>query len=285
MVQENNPRPVTEFSNNIVAQSDYDAAVKAICSTFSEFEQQHMDIPEGLDHERIAKIYQQAKESLLRNLNRITNPIADDDFHDYVDQYHFILEDDDDADEEFHLPAIEDELNEEEEEEEIDEEELVDQTAWKDAQKLRTRIRNMSQTVQNVRERILEQCEKGVLASLDHHLMDRIVETVEEEECSIDSTNVLQESLRGLSQILQDPQWTKLPHRIQSVQDTIEAIQKETAADRPMSQTEIAILSQNSEIDETIVEASSKLREDSFETTEADKFTAIDRLAMLGQCF
>jgi hypothetical protein len=283
-------RPASEFSNNIVAQSDYEVAMEAIESTFTEFQQQVSNVGEGLDQDRIAEIYQAAKESVMRNFNRIVHPVVDNDFHDYVDQYHIILpdandddDDDEDIDKEIELATIEEEMDEEEEE--LDEEELVDHRAWKDAQKLRTRIRTMSQTVQNVRARILKQTEDSLVASLDRHLVNKKVEIVEDGENLVESTSGLQKSLQALSQILQDSQWTELPLRIQSLQETIEAIQKEKADDRPLSQTEIAILSQSSETNNSIFESSRKLLEESAEYTDSEVVTAMDRLAMLGQYF
>jgi hypothetical protein len=283
MSSENESPTIREFSNNIVAQSDYEVAMMAIESTFASFEFRGVNGMKEHDQERIAEVYQEAKASLLRNLNRIVQPIDDIDFHDYVDPYHIILEDYDDINEELRLPPIEEEEIDDEEEEEIDVEELVDQRAWKDAQDLRSRIRRMSQTVQNVRERILQHSEEGLVSSLERHLKENEIEILEDEECLEDSTPMLQDSLHELSRILQDPQWSKLPHRIQSLQDTIEAIQNESAEDRPMSQTEIAILSQNSESDSSIIEASRNLLDDSAEAMSTDIVTAMDRLAMLGQ--
>lgn len=287
--QGNEPKPVKEFSNNAVARSDYEVAIQAIESTFADFVAGDMEIPEGLDRERIAEIYQEAKVSMLRNMERLVQPTDDNDFHDYVEQYHYVLEeyDDDDIKEELQLPPIQDEEEDEEEEEEedIDEEELVDQRAWNDAQNLRSRIRTMSHSVQGVRERILKQSEDDLVTSLDRHLIDGEVKFVEDVAFNEDSVPVLQESLQALSKVLQDPQWSKLPHHIQSLQDTIDAIQKETSEDRPMSQTEFAILSQNSESEGSVVEASRKLLEESTDNIEASMVTAMDRLAMLGQCF
>lgn len=94
----------------------------------------------------------------------------------------------------------------------------------------------------------------------------------------------LQDSLEGLSQLLRDPQWTRLPNRIQLLQGTIETIQKETTENRFMSQTEIAITSQ---CKDTIVNESSRnlLEEISGEEGEESNIDAIDRLVLLGQLF
>ena len=97
----------------------------------------------------------------------------------------------------------------------------------------------------------------------------------------------LKDSLKDLSKLLQDPQWTRLPNRIQSLQDTIETIQKETTEDRIMSQTEIAITSRYKD---TIDESSSRrkfLEEDCGEDRLSNNNTIkpMDRLALFGQLF
>merc|ERR1711865_1243038 len=98
------------------------------------------------------------------------------------------------------------------------------------------------------------------------------------------SSSSLQDSLEGLSRLLQDPQWTRLPNRIQSLQDTIETIQKETNEGRFMSQTEIAITSQCSR-DTIIDESKRKLLEENNKENDKLNIDAMDRLALLGQLF
>mmetsp|Transcript_35469 Transcript_35469/g.35988 ORF Transcript_35469/g.35988 Transcript_35469/m.35988 type:complete len:284 (+) Transcript_35469:818-1669(+) len=281
----------------------------------------------------IEGIYEAAKKSLLNNLERIVRPINDNEYSDCVDQYHMVLDfgenvesndysDNDDQDRE---KGSNNEEEEEEEEEEVDEEELIDMKALKNAQELRTRIRNMSSTVQTIRERVLKRTEHGISSSVSAHLIDRPIKIVFEDDDkkedigishtedsgdasnnkeNIVNTNInsqnnnskintasdcisscsLQDSLEGLSQLLRDPQWTRLPNRIQLLQGTIETIQKETAENRFMSQTEIAITSQ---CKDTIVNESSRnlLEEISGEEGEESNIDAIDRLVLLGQLF
>ena len=328
MAEEQRTIEIEEPCNNIVAQSDYDAALAAIESTFDNFQLSHQshedeNLDHNVDQELIEEVYQAAKRSLLNNVKRVVRPIDDNDFSDFVDQYHYILEeesDNDDIDMSKGQGLTPENEESDEEEEEIDHEELFDMKAWNDAQELRTRIRTMSNTVQSVRERVLKCAEDDILSSISTQLIDKPVKIVfndddgngEEntagntlddkennaQECSsvcktstsgnsnMDST-ALQNSLRDLSNTLKDPKWARLPNRIQSFQETIEAIQKETNEDRVMSQTEIAITSQyNKTIDES---SRRKLLEEDSEDEElsSKKSTtnAMDRLALFGQMF
>jgi hypothetical protein len=317
------------INNNIVAQSEYQAALAAIESTFDNFHQFQQEGQDkhrhpDLDHEMIEGIYEAAKKSLLNNVGRIVRPINDNKYSDYIDQYHIVLDEDDDYDDEEEEESKDNnnyddddnEEEEEEEEEEIDEEELVDTKALKNAQELRTRIRNMSGTVHNIRERVLKSTEDGISSSFSAHLTDKPIKIVFEgddnkedghdasnndKENNINSSSnskdinnkrynecisssSLQDSLEGLSRLLQDPQWTRLPNRIQSLQDTIETIQKETIEDRFMSQTEIAITSQKCK-GSIVDESSRKLLEGNYGEEEESNIDAMDRLALLGQMF
>ena len=309
---------IEEPCNNIVAQSDYEAALAAIESTFDSFQlsQQRHDnesLEHSLDQNLIEEIYKTAKTSLLNNLKRIVRPIDDNDYNDYVDQYHIILDEENDNDDSNDMssdqdpnPRNKESGDEEEVEEEIDLEELVDMKAWKDAQKLRTRIRKMSTTVQSVRERVLKRTEDGILSSISTQLVDKPVKIVfddaddsdgkiigdasdEKENNAKGSSNsniTLQNSLRDLSKILNDPKWARLPNRMQSMQDTIETIHKETNEDRAMSQTEIAIMSQTKT---TIDESRRRILEDECEqdgpASSYNAADAMDRLALFGQLF
>ena len=322
----------SNINNNIVAQSEYQAALAAIESTFDNFHQfqqegQDKHCYPDLDHEMIEGIYEAAKKSLLNNVERIVRPINDNKYSDYIDQYHIVLDEEDDYDDDEEESkeknnSDDDDHEEEEEEEEIDEEELVDTKAWKNAQELRTRIRNMSGTVQDIRERVLKSTEDGISSSFSAHLIDKPIKIVFEgddnkedghdasnndKENSINnsssnskdvnskrskddtysdciSSSSLQDSLEGLSRLLQDPQWTRLPNRIQSLQDTIETIQKETTEDRFVSQTEIAITSQQCK-GSIVDESSRKLLEGNYGEEEESNIDAMDRLALLGQMF
>ena len=286
MVQQQ-PLEGNEPCNNIVAQSDYEAALAAIESTFESFlvSQPRQENDSDLDQELIEEIYKTAKTSLLNNVKRIVRPIDDNDYNDYVDQYHVVLdEESDNEDNDVQQSNVEE--SEDEGEEEIDLEELVDMKAWKDAQKLRTRIRTMSNTVQEVRERVLKNTEKSILSSISEQLVDQPVKIVFDDADEKENNNniALQDSLRELSKVLKDPKWARLPNRIQSMQNTIETVQKETSEDRVMSQTEIAITSQTKTV---IDESRRKMLEEGCDENAPNYNTAnaMDRLALFGQMF
>ena len=286
MVQQQ-PLEGNEPCNNIVAQSDYEAALAAIESTFESFlvSQPRQENDSNLDQELIEEIYKTAKTSLLNNVKRIVRPIDDNDYNDYVDQYHVVLdEESDNEDNDVQQSNVEE--SEDEGEEEIDLEELVDMKAWKDAQKLRTRIRTMSNTVQEVRERVLKNTEKSILSSISEQLVDQPVKIVFDDADEKENNNniALQDSLRELSKVLKDPKWARLPNRIQSMQNTIETVQKETSEDRVMSQTEIAITSQTKTV---IDESRRKMLEEGCDENAPNYNTAnaMDRLALFGQMF
>ena len=286
MVQQQ-PLEGNEPCNNIVAQSDYEAALAAIESTFESFlvSQPRQENDSDLDQELIEEIYKTAKTSLLNNVKRIVRPIDDNDYNDYVDQYHVVWdEESDNEDNDVQQSNVEE--SEDEGEEEIDLEELVDMKAWKDAQKLRTRIRTMSNTVQEVRERVLKNTEKSILSSISEQLVDQPVKIVFDDADEKENNNniALQDSLRELSKVLKDPKWARLPNRIQSMQNTIETVQKETSEDRVMSQTEIAITSQTKTV---IDESRRKMLEEGCDENAPNYNTAnaMDRLALFGQMF
>ncbi|VEU38379.1 unnamed protein product [Pseudo-nitzschia multistriata] len=339
--------------NNIVALSEYDAAVAAIESTFDRFRSgnqgerdaehgdEHGDGDGGappLDRDVIAEIYEAARASLLANVARVVRPVHDNDYSDYVDRYHFVLDDSDDDDndnDDNNDDNSEEEDSDggesEEEEQEIDEEELVDAKAWENARELRTRVRTMAARVQSVRERVLKHTEEGVSSAVSGNLIDPQVRVVfdgepegdgdkdndkdkndltspcasEDKENLVDNNDgtrgsirqrrnkpnacPLRNSLEELSELLKDPKWASLPNRIQSLQETIETVQRETSEDRVMSQTETAITSRY----KNTIDASERRRvfgEDSGE--DGDSLLAgsasmdpMDRLALFGQIF
>lgn len=313
--QQQHKTSIDESSNNIVAQSEYEAALAAIESTFDNFQVECEN--ENLDQELVEEIYAAAKKSLLNNVKRVVQPINDNAYSDYVDQYHMVLDDDDEESGDDCSVKGENtgkgkqNTGEDEDEEEIDEEELVDQKAWKNARELRTRIRTMSAAVQIVRERVLNSTKEEISSSISTHLLEkpiRIVFDGERDENDTkgivgsdalnDKENVvqnknstkspaLQESLKDLSKLLNDPQWARLPNRMQSLQETVESIQKDTTEDRVISQTEIAITSRHKDT----IENSARqkiLGHDSEQgglLSSDSRINPMDRLALFGQIF
>ena len=256
MVQDSDTNSV---GNNIVAQSDYEAALKGLESVF-----QDVDDPNPIFRE----FYQAAHASLVSNLSRIVQPVEDSKYHALIDPYH-IVEEDDGSDQEEMVEANDedaaaaaaaaDEL--------IDEEDLLDNKALKDAQRLRTHVRILSQRVQQIRQRVLNKAESSSSSSeLQPDVPLQVNEVPEEDRVD------LVESLEKLKNTLNHSQWAKLPTQMKSLQDTIAVIQKEST--RPMSQTEVAIISRSNSEEEGI---------SSILTQEDQDLSASNRLARFFQ--
>jgi hypothetical protein len=221
------------FGNNIIAQSDYQAALKALEATF-------LDIDET---DPIARdLFQAAHASLVNNLSRMVQPVEDSAYHAWIDPYHVVEDDESDQEEEEVVEEQDD--DDEEQDEEIDEEDLLDTKALKEAQQLRSQVRNLSQRVQQIRERVLQKVESSSSSSQPQPDVRVQVEGAEQEESHADLTS----SMEGLSKVLNHSQWAKLPQHLQSLQDTIGVIQKENV--RQLSQTDVAIISRNNSEDD-----------------------------------
>ena len=108
---------------------------------------------------------------------------------------------------------------------------------------LRTQVRTLSQRVQQIRGRVLEKVESA--ASKNKLPADAPIEL---QEIAAEESKDFKESLEELSQLLNHSKWTQLPKQMKSLQDTIEVIQKES--ERPLSQTDIAIISRNNSSEE-----------------------------------
>jgi hypothetical protein len=229
------------FRNNIIAQSDYQAALKALETTFQDID----------ETDPIARdLFQAAHASLVSNLSRMVQPVEDSVYHASIDPYHVVEEDESDQEEEEEVVDQQDEeIDEQDEEideqdEEIDEEDLLDTKALKEAQQLRSQVRNLSQRVQQIRDRVLQKVESSSSSSQPQPDVRVQIEGAEQEKSDADLTS----SLEGLSKLLNHSQWAKLPQHLQSLQDTIEVIHKENV--RPLSQTDVAIISRNNSEDE-----------------------------------
>jgi hypothetical protein len=200
-----------------------------------------------VDPELVKQFFISAKASLLNNLDRVVKPVPDDMYSDYVDQFHFILEN--------KWPLTEEEEDDDEngdddddyEDPEIDEEELIDASAWLDARELRSRVRGKAARVQQLRERVLNGTTNIVNKTcLQPHISDVKPEIIKGEENESEGgaatiVGNVDESLKALSALLEDTKWKQFPDRIQSLQDTIEVIRKDFAPNRVFSQTELAI--------------------------------------------
>jgi hypothetical protein len=260
------------FANNVVAQSDHTAALQAMEATFRNAIDEETDLA-------TRTLFQAAQASLVQNLNGLIQPLEDDDYHGLVDPYHVVADDDDDDDDEsdFDYDYKSDEEEEQQvDDEDFDEEDLLDTKALQEAQQLRSQVRSMSQRVQQIRERVLEQSSKErTTTTVDLDVRVR----VDAPEMDEDTLASLTTSLASLSLLLQNSQWSQLPKQLENLQDTIDVVQKESSKDpRTMSQTEVAIVSRNNSSDEN---------EDNLHTlSQEDKdLSAPDRLVRFFQEF
>jgi hypothetical protein len=125
------------------------------------------------------------------------------------------------------------------------------------------------------------------------------VETSEDlaADSSEESTS-FQTSLERLNHALNQSQRDNLPKQLQRLQDTIDSIQKEQNKDRPLSQTEIAIVSRtNSMADEELMDQCMRLSQQDYDPTpsnvhrhhasaterDENRMSPIERLALFFQ--
>lgn len=264
--------------HNAVAKSDLDAAIEAIAQTF-----QDAAMADGNDETR-RLLLEDTQQSLIEHLKRIVEPVPDFEYQDFVDLYHIVPVDDDNDEEELEEGLQDESSFEEEEEEEIDDEDLIDTKALGEARQLRASVRELSQGVQEIREQVLKDSLETNMKQEYNKLLEDLANrpSVDTDMSRIDESRrvALEEALRDLSSLLNDSQWSKLPQQLESLQSTIEVIQKNTFKDRPMSQTEAAIISRSNSADEQDNDWEALLSQESTSGGRGELLlTASDRLA------
>ena len=283
-----------------VAQSDYHAALRAIGETFQEARSSETSSFSSWQDDPLAKEFTQAVEaSLVQSLSRIVLPTeSDQDYHDIIDPYHVVVEDDDDDgdDENENELGGEDQTQEQSseddneetfiEEEEFSESDLLDAKACKEAQRLRRRVRDMSQRVQQIRERAVQRAEeleeeKSSSSSFLQQSQPRIEmesNSSSDKETSSPSSLVNEEfdaSVQRLMELVNNPKWSKMITESKKLQDTIDVVLKEQ--NRPLSQTDVAIIScNNSSSEDDLNDLHAFLSQDS---EEEEDMSPQDRLA------
>lgn len=226
------------FGNNVVSQSDYQAALEALAETF-----QNIDETDPIARD----LYQATHDSLVENLARVVQPVENSAYHAWIDPYHVVEDESDDDDEEQEQEATEEQeedVGEQPDGQEIDEEDLLDINASQKAQQLRSQVRTLSERIQLIRERVLKKAE----ASFEPLQPDDPVQVQEMGEAEAEGSDDFVSSLEELSKLLNHSQWAKLPQHLQSLQDTIEVIQKENS--QPLSKIESAIISRSNSEEE-----------------------------------
>ena len=247
--------------NNAVAQSDLEVALQAIEETF-----QHARIAAENTSATRDLFLQDTQASLIQHLMRVVQSVDDQEFQDFVDLYHVVPDYDDDKEDE---DKVEENDNDGDDDtfqevllfdkngEEVDEADMVDKKSLHEAKQKRAEVRALSQSIQETRERVLEGSLETIMKKEYHSVLEKMEQrphmesNAKNDQMAAQQQAALTESLETLSKLLQDSQWDELPKQLESLQNTIDVIQKESDPERPMSQIEAAIISRtNSEDDE-----------------------------------
>lgn len=262
-------------SNCIVAESDYQAALKAIESSFLTALEENND-------PITRKMMEATHASLVQGLTRIVQPVSDQSYHDVVDPYHIVMDDDevdDDSDDEHGEIEGEDMF-------EFDDEELLDTKAYATAKDKREQVRTLSRHIQQIRQRVLDRvAEEASKPFAKDSSRVRIEPPSAEAEAILPSA--LKTSLEDLDKMLNDSKLGDISKQSKQLHDTMEVVQKEIDKDRPMSQTEIAIISRtNSSVDEELQEEYVRLSQpEQASNMGKEAITPSDRLAYFFQGF
>jgi hypothetical protein len=228
-------------ANNLVAQSDYQAALDGLEKYYST--QQNNNC--------LAKA---SLASMVHNLTRVVQPISDKDFHDHVDRYHYVQEEeeeeegrDDDADDNQNY-VVKEEVHDGYnlmEEEEYESEDLLDPQALKEAQKLRGQVRQLALRVQKLRDSVLQRALRMSSNANNSDVDVRPSFVIPQEVVAPIPT-----SIQALMKVLNHSRLADLPKKVQLFQATLETIKKETKEDRSLSQTEAAILAREEQTED-----------------------------------
>ena len=278
--------------HNACAQSDWKAAVQAIQDTVQQelagLLQSNKDDDDDDDGDTSTQVtsttmlFQNIQETLVELLQKGLIPVADEDFQDFVDLYHVVpvhLEDlETDAEDE----GTEEEIKvEDEEEEEIDQDDLLDRQALQEAQHLRSAVRDLAKHVEETREQVLQDSLLTIATGQRYgDLMKKVqerplLEAEGETVAMQEQREALRVSLGALSSLLKDSQWSELPQQLESLQSTIDVIQKDSDKDRPISQIEAAIISRSNSAEEQDITTDW----DDLSSQPSVGLTAADRLA------
>ena len=213
--------------NNYVAQSDYDAAIHAVANFPS--------------HSK-SKLFQDSRESMITNLKRVAQVISDEAYHKHVDPYHFVDFDEEDG----AVSQSRDDLAgmyermEDNDSEEYDDSDLFDPKALHQAQSLREQVRQLAERVQKLRDDVMQRA-----LGLSSKAMAMRDDFRPKLSLPNDLPPLPAATVASLAQMLKNSNFHNLPNKMQIFQETLEAIKGETREDRPLSQTEQAILSRD----------------------------------------
>eukprot|EP00547_Thalassionema_nitzschioides_P010194 CAMPEP_0194224822 /NCGR_PEP_ID=MMETSP0156-20130528/38241_1 /TAXON_ID=33649 /ORGANISM="Thalassionema nitzschioides, Strain L26-B" /LENGTH=278 /DNA_ID=CAMNT_0038956535 /DNA_START=69 /DNA_END=905 /DNA_ORIENTATION=+ len=248
-------------ANNLAIDTEYNAAIGGIEKRFSQLKE------ELGDDIVMTQVLDKVEASLKKNIIRVVTPVTIAQ----MEQRNTILRDrTNDAEEHIdtELEKDVDLLNEElddsdSETEEFDEEALKDEEAYERVRALRKEVREASERLfkisENVSQKAVKLAKKGItgqgecndVASDQEEIDDELQGDEHDLDERHDNVVAMVQNLRQLTEKLNDVT-LEMPQAISKLEKTIENIEKDVNR-RPesLSQTEIAILSQNNEGVET----------------------------------
>ena len=245
---ENAPR------NSLVAKSDLKGALNGIENCLDEWrnvEKQPKNEENPMSDETRSTLHSllsQAKDSLTNHLERLVEPISDEEYHMYLHRNDVIEEEEEE----------EEEMDEESEEEpisddEYDPEELLDKEVLQRARVLRQQVRDASERVSQLRRSVTDravsvaQCEAALLVGPPsrenkRYDADAMAEQLQQPFSGKKSEKLIEmeESLTNLTSCLKEMEM-KVPDVMEALQETIDTIHLALEQGTSLSQTERAI--------------------------------------------
>ena len=241
-------------NNNLVAATIYRAALSGIENRFQELKERH-----GLES---VTLLEKTQESLIKHLDRIVQPIHNDD-NDYNDYNELLRRNDDDEEQEEDEEDLEEELDEEDveqDDEEEDLEELIDDDAVQRVTKLRDEIRKASEQLAKYRDSVtmkaMELADKEIRTTSTTAFGEMVLDLVElRENFATTKTNDNNDNTtlkQNLTQLTNDLMTMEFETTVQTLQETIDTVdndyqQQHDDDQQPLSQTERAIRSRTND--------------------------------------
>jgi hypothetical protein len=248
--------------NNLVAATEYRAALSGIENRFHEIS---VELKErhGLES---GTLFEKTQQSLIKHLDRIVQPIHNDndnDNEDYNDYNELLRRNDDDEEQEEDEEDLEEELDEEDveqDDEEEDLEELIDDDAVQRVTKLRDEIRKASEQLAKYRDSVtmkaMELADKEIRTTSTTAFGEMVLDLVElRENFATTKTNDNNDNTtlkQNLTQLTNDLMTMEFETTVQTLQETIDTVdndyqQQHDDDQQPLSQTERAIRSRTND--------------------------------------
>mmetsp|Transcript_11210 Transcript_11210/g.17332 ORF Transcript_11210/g.17332 Transcript_11210/m.17332 type:complete len:276 (+) Transcript_11210:63-890(+) len=241
-------------ANNLVIDTDYYAAMEGIEKRFLQLKE------ELRDDVGTTQLLDQVEASLKRNISRVVNPVSRSQMDERTKMLENLMNDVEetvDAELEDEMSLL-DEETDDDDEEAFDEEALKDEEAYERVRDLRKQVREASERLfkitEGVRQKAADLAQKEII--LQRECNDAASEHQTENEDEVDEHSldekenniiVSVENLRHLTEKLDDVT-LKMPEAISRLEETIENVEKDIyRKPESLSQTEVAILSQNNE--------------------------------------